>query len=63
MLDYTTHISKGSMFNTPPVSPIYVSMLTLEWLKNNGGVDNIEKLNNEKPICFIQKLTETPLKE
>ncbi|GIR12671.1 MAG: hypothetical protein CM15mP23_12460 [Cryomorphaceae bacterium] len=42
MLDYTTHISKGSMFNTPPVFPIYVSMLTLEWLKNNGGVDNIE---------------------
>ena len=56
MLDYSTHISKGSMFNTPPVFPIYVSMLTLEWLKNNGGVDNIEKLNNAKAQLLYSEI-------
>ena len=45
MLDYNTHISKDSMFNTPPVFSIYVSMLTLQWLKDLGGVEKIEKLN------------------
>ena len=45
MLDYKTHISKKSMFNTPPVFAIYVSMLTLEWVKNNGGISAIEKIN------------------
>ena len=34
MMDYKVHISKGSMFNTPPVFPVYASMLNLEWLKN-----------------------------
>jgi len=48
MLDYNTHIAKGSMFNTPPVFPIYVSMLTLRWLKENGGVQWIENINNQK---------------
>ena len=48
MLDYNTHISKGSMFNTPPVFPIYVSMLTLQWLKDLGGVKTIEKVNQQK---------------
>ncbi len=61
MLDYTTHISKGSMFNTPPVFPIYVSMLTLEWLKNNGGVDNIEKLNNAKAQLLYSEIDRNPL--
>ena len=56
MLDYSTHISKGSMFNTPPVFPIYVSMLTLEWLKNNGGVDNIENLNNAKAQLLYSEI-------
>lgn len=48
MLDYKTHISKDSMFNTPPVFSVYVSMLTLRWLKENGGVEWIENLNNKK---------------
>jgi phosphoserine aminotransferase len=48
MLDYQVHISKESMFNTPPVFPVYVSMLTLEWLKGLGGVEGIEKINDEK---------------
>lgn len=48
MLDYKTHISKGSMFNTPPVFSIYVSMLTMRWLKSNGGLDWIQKRNEQK---------------
>ena len=61
MLDYSTHISKGSMFNTPPVFPIYVSMLTLEWLRNNGGVGNIEKLNNAKAQLLYSEIDRNPL--
>ncbi len=48
MLNYKTHIDGGSMFNTPPVLPIYTAMLTLRWLKVNGGVQWIEKRNIEK---------------
>ena len=48
MLDYRTHIAKDSMFNTPPVFPIYVSMLTMRWLKENGGVQWIENINKQK---------------
>lgn len=48
MLDYRTHIKKESMFNTPPVFAVYVSMLTLRWLKRNGGVPWIEKINQQK---------------
>ncbi|MDA9773363.1 3-phosphoserine/phosphohydroxythreonine transaminase [Saprospiraceae bacterium] len=48
MLDYNTHISKGSSFNTPPVFPIYVSYLTMKWVKANGGVAGMEKRNAEK---------------
>ena len=42
MMDYKAQISKGSMFNTPPVFAIYTSMLTLEWLKDLGGIAAIE---------------------
>jgi phosphoserine aminotransferase len=48
MLDYRTHIKEGSMFNTPPVLPIYSAMLTLRWLKELGGVEAIEKRNIAK---------------
>ncbi len=48
MLDYRTHIEGGSMFNTPPVLPLYSAMLTLRWLKQNGGVEGAEKRNIEK---------------
>ncbi len=48
MLNYKTHIDGGSMFNTPPVLPIYTAMLTLRWLKANGGVAWVEKRNIEK---------------
>ena len=48
IMDYQDHIQAKSMLNTPPVFAIYVSMLTLRWLKENGGVDAMEKLNNQK---------------
>lgn len=61
MLDYKTHIEKGSMFNTPPVFAIYVSMLTLEWLKSKGGVTAIEKLNNAKAQLLYSEIDRNPL--
>ena len=48
MLDYRTHIKDGSMFNTPPVLPIYSAMHTLRWLKDLGGLSVMEKMNKEK---------------
>lgn len=43
MLDYRTHVSKGSMFNTPPVIPIYCALQTLKWIKAQGGVKEMER--------------------
>ncbi len=48
MLNYQTHIDNGSMFNTPPVLPIYTALLNLRYLKKNGGVEAIEKKNIAK---------------
>jgi phosphoserine aminotransferase len=61
MLDYNTHISKNSMFNTPPVFPIYVSMLTLQWLKDLGGMDAIEKINQVKAELLYGEIDRNPL--
>ncbi|MBL4939229.1 MAG: 3-phosphoserine/phosphohydroxythreonine transaminase [Lutibacter sp.] len=60
MLDYQVHISKDSMFNTPPVFPIYVSMLTLEWMKELGGVAAIEKMNEEKAAVLYTEIDRNP---
>ena len=48
MLDYRTHIDKGSMFNTPPVFPIFVMNETLKWLKSIGGIDAIHAIDIKK---------------
>ena len=48
MLDYRTHIKKGSKFNTPPVVPIYTALENLRWIKANGGVEAMEKLAKER---------------
>lgn len=48
MLDFRTHIDKGSMFNTPSCFAVYVSMLTMRWLKRNGGLQAIGDHNHEK---------------
>ena len=63
MLDYQKHIEKESMFNTPPVFSVYVSMLTLEWLKHQGGVSEIEKINNEKALMLYSEIDRNPLFE
>jgi len=61
MLDYQIHISKDSMFNTPPVFPVYVSMLTLQWLKDLGGIAAIEKINEEKAALLYAEIDRNPL--
>lgn len=61
MLDYQVHISKESMFNTPAVFPVYVSMLTLQWLKDLGGVEAIEKINDEKAALLYHEIDNNPL--
>lgn len=48
MLNYQTHIDKGSMFNTPPCLPIYAALQTLIWLKDNGGIAEMQKINIKK---------------
>lgn len=61
MLDYQVHISKDSMFNTPSVFAVYVSMLTLQWLKDLGGVAAIEKINNAKAELLYGEIDSNPL--
>ena len=61
MLDYKTHIEKDSMFNTPPVFPIYVSMLTLRWLKEKGGVEYIEQINDDKAKMLYKEIDRNSL--
>ena len=63
ILDYKVHISKGSMFNTPPVFPIYASMLTMEWLKNMGCIPAIEKINDTKARLIYSEIDLNPLFE
>ena len=48
MLDYRTHVEKGSMFNTPPVVPIYTAMENMRWMKAQGGVKAMEKRAKER---------------
>ncbi|CAI8422247.1 MAG: Phosphoserine aminotransferase [Formosa sp. Hel3_A1_48] len=61
MMDYKVHIGKGSMFNTPPVFPVYASMLNLEWLKNKGGIAAIEKENEKKAQLIYSEIDLNPL--
>ena len=62
-LDLQIHASKDSMFNTPPVFSTYVSMLTLRWLKANGGLAWIEAKNNEKAALLYNEIDRNPLFE
>jgi phosphoserine aminotransferase len=61
MMDYKVHLSKGSMYNTPPVFAVYTSMLTLEWLKNLGGIAAIEELNEKKARLMYSEIDINPL--
>ncbi len=61
ILDYRNHINEESMLNTPPVFAVYVAMLTLRWLQNNGGISAMEKLNNKKANLLYSTLDSLPL--
>ena len=61
MLDYKVHIGKDSMFNTPAVFPVYVSMLTLQWLKNAGGISAIEEINEKKAQLLYSEIDLNPV--
>ena len=61
MLNYKVHLGKDSMFNTPAVFPVYVSMLTLEWLKDLGGIPFIEKVNQKKADLLYKEIDRNPL--
>lgn len=61
MMDYKLHISAGSMLNTPPVFAVYTSMLTLEWIKNLGGISKIEEINDMKATLMYSEIDLNPL--
>lgn len=61
MLNYQTHIDKGSMFNTPPCLPVYSALQTLKWLKNNGGIEAMEKTNIEKADLLYNEIDRNKL--
>jgi Phosphoserine aminotransferase len=61
MLNYKTHIDKDSMFNTPSVFAVYVSMLTLQWLKDLGGIAYIEQVNAKKAALLYKEIDRNSL--
>ena len=61
MLDYRTHIKKGSMFNTPPVLPIYSALMTLRYYKEQGGVAEMEKRDIEKAAILYEEIDRNKL--
>jgi len=61
MLKYKTHIDKGSLFNTPPVVPVYACLQTLKWLKEMGGVNEMEKVNLQKSGMLYDEIDRNPL--
>lgn len=61
MLDYRTHIAKDSSFNTPPVLPIFVSMLTMEWVKAQGGLAAMQAHNEKKASIVYNEIDRNSL--
>ncbi|MFI5152661.1 MAG: 3-phosphoserine/phosphohydroxythreonine transaminase [Chitinophagales bacterium] len=61
MMDYRKHIEAGSMLNTPPVFAVYVCLLTLRWLKNQGGIPAIEAINRQKADLLYGTLDKLPI--
>ena len=60
-MDYKVHIGKSSMFNTPAVFPVYVSMLTMRWLKGLGGISAIQEMNERKAKLIYSEIDINPL--
>ena len=61
MLDYRTHVKKGSMFNTPPVVPIYCALQNLKWIKAQGGVSVMEKRAKERAEILYAEIDRNKL--
>lgn len=61
MLDYRTHVDKGSMFNTPPVVPIYCALQNLRWIKAQGGVEEMERKAKERAALLYAEIDRNPL--
>ncbi|MDR1645061.1 MAG: 3-phosphoserine/phosphohydroxythreonine transaminase [Tannerellaceae bacterium] len=61
MLDYRTHIRKESMFNTPPVFPIFAALQTLKWYQELGGLRVIEKMNLDKAAILYDEIDRNKL--
>lgn len=61
MLNYATHIKKESMFNTPPVLPVYAALQTLKYYKQLGGIKVIEKMNLEKAAILYDEIDRNKL--
>lgn len=60
MLDYKTYIAENSLYNTPPVFSIYVSMLSLRWIKKLGGLQAMEKINHAKGMLLYNEIDRNP---
>ena len=56
MLNYKTHVDKGSMFNTPPVFPVYAALQTLKWYKELGGVKELQRIDEEKAAVLYDAI-------
>ncbi len=61
MLDYRTHVKKGSMFNTPPVVPIYSALMNLRYIKAKGGVAEMEKLAKQRSTIVYDEIDRNKL--
>uniref|UniRef100_A0AB33JAZ2 Phosphoserine aminotransferase n=1 Tax=Prevotella sp. GTC17260 TaxID=3236796 RepID=A0AB33JAZ2_9BACT len=61
MFDYSTHVEKGSMFNTPPVVPIYSALETLRWIKKNGGVEAMDALAHQRAEILYNEIDRNKL--
>jgi Phosphoserine aminotransferase len=61
MLDYRVFAKEKSLYNTPPVFPIYVSMLTLRWIKKSGGLKAMQRKNKAKALLLYDEIDRNPL--
>ncbi len=61
MLKYETHIDGGSMFNTPPVLPVFAALQTLKWIKAEGGIKEMERRNIEKADILYNEIDRNPM--
>jgi len=63
MIDYQTHINKASLYNTPPVFAVYMSLLVLRWIKEQGGLSHFGKLSKQRAELLYQEIDRNPLFE